>query len=82
MGAPQLFLTLCLLRAMQDAASSLKSSPEIQPCPAEARPLGAMEPARGTAWWQWLCRVTGSLPGCLLGEGDILPWAMRTKGNN
>lgn len=56
--------------------------PEIQHCPAETRPLGTVGPAGRTARWWQLCRVTGSQPGCLLGEGDILPRAMRTKGNN
>lgn len=79
MGALQLFLARRLLRAMQATTAYL---PEIQSCPAETRPLGAVGLAGGTAQWRWLRRVTGSQAGCLLGQGDILPRAMRTKGNN
>lgn len=71
-AALQLFPARCSLRVMP-----LPPNPAL---PAETRPQGAMGAAGGMA--QWLGRVTGSQPGWLLGEGDILLWAMRTKGNN
>jgi len=76
MAAMQLLLARCLLRATQAATTSI---PKSSPAQRDSRPGGAVG---GMARWRRLRRVTGAQPGCVLGEGDILPRAMRTKGNN
>lgn len=64
--------TCCLVRVLP-----LPQNPALS---SQTGPSGPTGPAGGMC--QWLDRVAGSQAGWLLGEGDILLWGMRTKGNN